>query len=430
MLNEFFGSFVSKRLYGVPLSLILAVGFSAFEVSIGIFIFMLEGKVAEGNDIRANIWEIIAYLTVLCLIAIECYFYSMLSASMDVGLVSELFAPDRVPAWLRFWLAPFGFVVVIGLVFMGHTFIEGLDQVRENGAIGQFRREMRKVQRIAQTLGDDFGHARESLGTLNLSLSAFHTELVGNDGQGPQASVRLEEAATAMKQAANDAAQARREPYACVAEADGLALLRTHLAFAIATLVAIGVLVWGEILFLRHLGVFGDAGPGMVTMISAGQSLLVLGAGWLLVPKVRLLPDDASQQLQSSPGRLSLQIAAIATLIFVGGFNVFLTLGQNGRPEWLWLAILLGCISFIAAVGSALPVLIAACWVAVETVGLAIGSAVVAVAALLAWFSAVTVAVLRAVLHWVAFPAMKTVELIRPSRGLTSVLPAGAQSDR
>jgi hypothetical protein len=364
MVNEFFESLVSVRVFGVRVSLILALFFSLLELGLGVLHFLSHEKNTKGsNDLRSNLWEIIIYLIVLILCLIEFFFYAVFSGSMDTSIWSNLFAPNDPPAVLRFWLGPFGFAIVIGLVGMGNLVLSGWNELSESRATIDFQNRLHEVRKLAEVIGQGFVGAREAANKLSNNLSNLGDKMGWIHDQPSPVSDDLENTLAKVEACFDHANDSRRDIYRQLDESEVISIFRKHCLIAISCLIAVFVFVWAQFIFLEHLLPFGSERPALSLLIGISEALILLFAGLATVEKMRMVPGTSPPEfaiLQYNPFMKGLGFLMMSAIV---GANLLLTVRGGEATEWLWFLFLLACIGFLVWAGRTLQPTIASGWI-------------------------------------------------------------------
>lgn len=425
MVSEFFYSLISYRIAGViKASLVFGLLFCLIEITFGLALYFAQEARKEKGGAFLSIAEIVCYVAIALLIAVEAVFYALFGANLDMSVFAELFAPDPVPQAAKFLLVPLGVVIVGALVAAGHAFFSALFTLSQLAALGEFKARMQSLKSVAKRVGEDFERVRDQLKGLKEELRDFSATLAGGPAAPPRMNDSIALALGDLQTTVEAAGRNRREPYAAMDESEGLDLFRRHLFFAVATGVVIAVFLWSEFVFLDRLGILNEA-PLFRLILSVFQAVVVLVASHFLVPSVRILPErDPIDVLPSANSRVA-QVVAGLTIAAVVGLNLMMTVARGSGTDWLWFFMLLACIGFLMLVGRSLGTLVAAVTAAAQWLGLVFATLFVWLGGIALHLVAAAIALVGGLLAILAYPARPLLALFT-SRRRASLVEAGA----
>jgi hypothetical protein len=390
VLQEFFRGVVTIYVLGISLSWILSIFFSILELGLGIWIYAQQQKSASG-DVRSIIAELVMFASIIALAAVECFFYSILSAQIDPEILRPLFAPDPVPSWALFWLAPFGPVIVVVLAFTGHAMIEGWEGLRHGKTARMLRRRLSDIESAGGKMVGEFEVAKGHAGEFDAQARKYKTQLVGRSDRPPALSQKIGEATQLLAATADRIALDRREPHAALLDGEVTRLFYTQALLGLGGMFVIGLFFFIQVAFLPRLDALVPAIPDILLVIAVVEAGVVLGASYMLSHAVRIVIEETQIKVVATPRDWLFGSVAVLAILAIIGFNIFLILRENSLGEWLWVALAMACIGYMIYVGRNLGLLVAALWNVLK-------GALCLAAAAIAWMLAALFAIIRAVL--------------------------------
>lgn len=423
LLSEFFDSFISLRVMGFKVSMLLAMFFSFIELAAGVWLYVTQETVKSGkSSIRSNIAELFLIAAILGLAAIEGWFYLLLSSQMDMSVINDLFAPDPAPAIARYWLVVIGPVVTFLLSFSGHVAFSGFNDLSTNAAAKDFERHLEEVRAMADSINDGFENARGKADMLKTSLAGLSTELQGQAETLGALPTVLSTNFASFESAIQAAANGRREIYGVMDDEEIQSLFRKQIFFAFGCLVVISVFIWSQAVFLDRIALFGANMMPLHVAFATAEAVAVLIASYAMTPRVRVLVDRSPPAViptEYFPGSRFLGLAAVGALILT---NLFLTVRQSTAAEWLWFFFLVGCILLLVIVGRSLPVTVAAGWTGLRWVAKSLYAVTVALVSALLFALRGALGLLEALIAIAAYPFALLMKWFSKDRPVSSQL--------
>lgn len=403
MLHEFFRGVISLYVFGIQLSLVLALFFSILELSIGVWLYSQQQKSAT-TDVRHVFAEILLITAVAALAAVEMFFYAILSSQIDPTILRPLFPAGTVPYWALYWLSPIGFVIVIVLAFTGHALVEAWDDLRHGATVHSLRSQLTAIQSAGSKLIQEFEIAKGHAKQLISHTKEFKKYFVGGKDQLPEISTLLENECEKLRTAAEEASAIRREPYADVDPAEGVRQFYIQIALGVIAVLVIWIFTFIQITFIPHLGGFVSGASSVPLIIALVEAGTILGASYLLGHKVRVAVKDKDAKIIITPQDVVFTGAAATTILAVAAFNIFLIVRKFDFNELLWVALALTCIGFMTYIGRNLGLLVAALWIASKGISLSIVSACGEGIAIVLGFIRITLLTISGVLLILGYP--------------------------
>ena len=411
VLQEFFRGIVTIYVVDIPLSWILSVFFSMLELGLGIWIYAQQQK-AHTGDIRSVIAELAMFAAVLALAGVEFFFYSILSAQIDPAILSPLFAPNPIPHWALFWLAPLGPVIVLVLAFTGHALIEGWDGLRHGATARNLRRQLSAIQTAGSKMIEEFEVAKVHAKELGTQAREYRNEFIGTDNQPPGLSVAVDQAVERLTVTAQSIAQARREPHVALEEGESARLYYTYVLLAFAGLCVLWIFFYIQMAFLPRLG---PISPRVAFIVAIAETVVVLGASYVLAHAARIVIEETEAKIVATPRDWVFGGVAVAAIVAVIGFNLFLILHEGTAGEWLWVALAMACVGYMIYVGRSLGLLVAAVWNVMKGVSFAIAAAVAGVLAALFGICRAVLLLFNGLLAILSYPFQILMRMFRRS---------------
>ncbi|MDH5179096.1 MAG: hypothetical protein OEZ39_06225 [Gammaproteobacteria bacterium] len=414
LLNQFFASFISMHVLGLSLSMILSLFFSVLEGILGIVLFYQQKKL-KGEDIRHHLGEAAIFLLIAALMAIEFVLYMVLSGQMDQEIFVSIFAPDPVPGYFKFWLAPFGVVVVGVLAFCGHLLIEGLTLIQQTTALGSIGKRLATYRNQTRTLNQGFENLNNLSDKIREGLDRYRNDLKGMDDNKPLVSADIVASMSELSALADGAHRERTSPEVS-GKIDVESSFYQYIFFGIGTAVVTWLFVWSQNIFMQKMQIFGAIPDSIYLIIALSETLVLLAAGlWISRPRVLTMGEGAQMVAEQPTSRWAL-LALIGIVLGILAFNAFMIIRENTRNEWSWFMMMLACIVALLYFGRNLKHILSACWYFVVTVARAIAIIVPVAFYIICYAISWLGKILDVVIELIAYPSIKLSRLISSRR--------------
>jgi hypothetical protein len=404
MLNEFFSSFISIYIFGISASFVLSGFFSFAELATGVFLYFNDVSASE-KGLRYAVSQIALCLCILAFMGVESFFYTVLSGQMDRQILTDFFAPQAPPDWLKYWLTPFGFVVVALLSYSGHLTMSGADQIAQNSIAREFRRKMARYQDYARSVGDRLEDLRQRATGVQTAVAILRDEMIGSKGQPPLISTRISETISRFEKAVDSATEARREIYAEASHGEILNQLSVHVILAVGCLLVITVYAWTASVFLSA-GALGSVLSGWAPVIALAEATILLGAAYFLKAPAHLVAVGEEFEFISHTITWLRIVGPMLAVVALVAFNAFLTLSHATSENFWCFALLLGCMAYFFYVGHNLPLLASVLWLCAISLLRTLGLVLCAVSAGVLGGAAVIFRLIAALLFILGFPVL------------------------
>jgi hypothetical protein len=211
------------------------------------------------------------------------------------------------------------------------------------------------------------GHAKE----LNNQIRDYKNELVGANNAPPALSTVIDHSIQRLAATAQSIAQDRREPHVTLQDGESTRIYYTQVLLALAGLCVLWVFLHIQTAFLPRLGALAFSVIVVIAIVEAG---VVLGASYMLSHGVRIVIEEAEAKVVATPRDWVFGGAAVAAIVAVVGFNLFLILREGAASEWLWVALAIACVAFMVYVGRNLSLMAAAVWNALKGIAFAMAA--------------------------------------------------------
>ncbi|MDB5470306.1 MAG: hypothetical protein JWR84_1866 [Caulobacter sp.] len=337
LLNLFFRDVLTIRLYGVPASLLVSIGFIVAEMALGFGIayFFKAGMRPAG------------YLLVF-VVGLAALFEAIIFGIVSYGFELDIPLLDDNPL-LKLWMAPLGIIFVTATAVVGYIFHRTKDELDDVNGAARLRREINAVNRFVRGLPGRWdgiaGKARNAEGAIGSFVDAL-----GNKAgalKGAIDAVRTER--EAMTRAL---VEAKVDDWREWLEGSGGDV---RLATGQNVLIAAGTVGVGYGFVRTLFRVFADSAiaswPTSVLLglaIAFGLAFFLLG--WYGFQRIQLVETDKARvyPLRSAPAETWV-FGTLLMLVSVGVVAVVVqALGVRGVPQ---AAILLACGAILAVAG-------------------------------------------------------------------------------
>lgn len=404
LLTRFFESFFEEYIsydWGLKWATVVALMFSLLELALGVSMFYV-GRQVERDSLLAPLAKTVVVLMVLALAFIESYLYLLLSADLarqSRDMLAELPALQSLRHW---WLAPFGFVIVVGLSFVGHALMDGLNRFADASHLKDLRRALEDFRRSLARADSGWESLRSRLEGGRGLLTEFGERLAGAGG----ALGELRSTRERLRETVEALLAARREPVSATSPVEAAA------AFAALKLQA----ALGAIAFvaLCALAVQGLQATGSLATLAwpLGIGLALLQAGALLVAGYKAYPPVTSALEGAGDAVLRSTRESLTGLACLGVAVASLALGYALVPHGdavlrqALLAIMAVAAGAFFLLGRSLPgVALAATTLARQAASLS-AAALTALAGLGLGIAFVALRALAGLVHAAAYPAL------------------------
>jgi hypothetical protein len=165
-----------------------------------------------------------------------------------------------------------------------------------------------------------------------------------------------------------------------------------------------------EVAFLSQLGAIA---PEVLIIIAIVEAAVVLGASYVLAHPVRFVIAETDIEVVATPRDWAFGGAAVAAIIAIIGFNVFLIATEGTAGEWLWLALAIACVAYMVYAGRNLGLLLAAIWNVLKGVALALVAALASALAAVFGICRALLLALNGVLAILSYPFQILMRLFR-----------------
>lgn len=405
LLNQFFESFISMHVLGFRVSMILSLFFSFLEAVLGVVLYFQQKKL-KGEDIRHHLGEMMIFALIGLLMIIEFVLYMVLSGQMDPEVFVSIFAPEPVPHYFKFWLAPFGLVVVGVLAFCGHLFIEGLYMLMQTTVLGSIDKRIEEYEKLTRNLNKGIKNINDLAGKAKQGLESYVAELRGVEGNKPTIAEDIIKSTQELTEMAEVVAVERSKPVEAK-NTDVESSYYQYIFFGVATLIVTGLFVWCQVNFLDKLALFNTDSDYLYLVIALVEVVALLAAGYALARPKLLMMDEGAAAIIEEPASRWIVAVLITIVIGILGFNAFLIVRENSASEWSWLMLMVACIGALLYFGRNLKHILSACWCFIGVVARALSLIVPVIFAVLchivSWLGKIADVVIEAV----AYPTIK-----------------------
>jgi hypothetical protein len=407
LLTKFFESFIEDYIsynLGVKWSTIFGLFFSVIELALGILLYYV-GKPETRDALIGPLKKLVIVLLILGLACIEAYLYLLLSA--DIGRQikeSNIILPSGLEGMHSWWLAPLGFVVVITLAFIGHSFIDAVNKFADAGHLKELRAALADVKRSWASVDSIWAGVQSKSQGAKTALLEFERELLAEQRVEASALSAVQGAIEKLSETAKSLIALRREPVSKSTTAESAGIFDAQTLFAVTFLVTLLAFCWLQIHFLGKLPDFKDVNWVVYLLIALVEATAILVSSYKAYPVVTTLVEGhGSEAIRSARERATSAIclAIIAASVL---FNLLLT-RQESEIRWaiMFFAALVA-IGGLALLGRTLPLLTFVLGVMTRQ-ALAITAAGCALLLSgLTWITYVVISVVIYLLYFLAFP--------------------------
>lgn len=400
MLREFFASFISLRVFGIQISLVVSCFFSLLEVALGAcYTFVGNGN----SSLPRLVVRIGAPVLVLFMASIEWHFYAKFGEALQFDNLDDLFG-KILPGGAGSWFAVFGVVISFALFVLGDLLFVALQQLFRGNVVRRYRAFLRARMRYADSLRVALGEARESTKELKQAISTVSAALAPIGRQIPKTVRDITEAKGAFEEAFEKAKRTRLEPYKEVGRSEMLWSYYTGIFRAISVVITYFIIAIA-------FGAFGLNTPvtiGHVTLpgfaVALGEIVLVLGAGNGTGRLMVSMTTDSEIAKYTSRSNVILAGCAYAVAITVVAGDGLTFLNRGTFIDVMWFAFTCAACFWLFVVGRSLGLTISAVWVFIQSCVVLLASAVAFLAGSCLLVVRLVIALFRALLELLAYP--------------------------
>lgn len=379
--------------HGYAISTILAVGFTVFEIALGIFVVFAAQPAAKYSLI----------VLVLMVAFLEANFYARMGKGMHWSILDAWFPEGEAPAWTQQWLGLFGLVIVGGLAFCGHEFVKSLRKVTDNHIVRQWRSFLRQRTNIANEMAERLSTVERTRGVIVKSLDDVRTAFSATSGIAESNLSVIEAAKDAFLAEIDKASKIRLEDKRRLDRGAMIRMLLESLALIFGTVLAFVLTA-----YLYRVLSASDAGLwltgwqlGLTVAVGKGGLLLLIGnlasRSSAILPATDGLPATAVY----SGARLLIAYAVLAVAIGGDAFYSLRGLTSAGALVFVLLAI---ANVFLLFVGTKLGLMGAAFVSCAHSLGLLACAGILALGGIAVWLVYLAVVLVRLMLVVLSMP--------------------------
>ncbi len=408
LLTKFFESFFEEYIsyqWGIKWATVVALMFSLLELALGISMYYLTRSTNQ-DSVMAPLAKGVVLLMVIGLAFIEAYLYLLLSA--DIARQTKDIAPN-LPAELErirhWWLAPLGFVIVVGLSFIGHALVDGLNRFIEARHLADLRAALTEFQRTLAQMDSIWDSLRTKVDGAKSALANFASDL----GSGSPASVfqSVKEMIEKMSEAVQSLISARRNPISQVSNAEAASIFDFHVFLVVIFVVTLVAFCWLQVHFLGLIAGFKDVPWVIYLAVGLLESGAILAAGYKAYPSGTTIVEGGGvgNVLRSSRETL-VNLACVAIVLSTVVLNFFVTKQES---SFLWaamFAVALIAIGVLTILGRTLPLLIFVLSTLVKQITSAAAGFLILLGYVIAWFVSIFLKLVIYFLYLLAFPML------------------------
>lgn len=407
LLTKFFESFFEEYIsyhWGIKWATMVAFMFSLLELALGVGMYYLGRSTAGRNNIMGALAKTVVILMVIALACIESYLYLLLSS--DIARQTKDFAGlsgfGNVHQW---WLAPFGFVIVIGLSFLGHALVDGLNQFIESGHLQDLKASLVEYQRSLARMDSIWDSLQTKTEGAKRSLTNFAADLAGSSAPISVLS-STKEVTGKLVTTVQSLVSARREPVAQVSNAEADSIFDTHIFLLAIFLVTLVVFCWLQVHFLSFIPAFKHVSWLVYLAIGLLEAGAVMAAGYKAYPSVTTVVEGAVGDVLRSSREKLVNIGCLTIVISAVFLNLFITRQETYIMWAAMFAVALIAIGVLAILGRTLALLTFVASTLVKIAGTSLVSLLVWTAAVVTWIVSLLVRVTTYALYLSAYPTL------------------------
>lgn len=410
LLTKFFESFFEEYIsyqLGIKWATMLGLFFSTIEISCGVIMYYISKNNSQNNSLTGPALKALILLIILGFASIEGFLYLMLSADIArQASASGLNLPAQFESFRHWWLAPFGFGVVVCLALTGHLLIDGFNKFVEAGRMKELRLALEEFKRGLTRMDSIWDDLRTRINTAKMAILAFRSDLAGQDNTTTTASViaSVKGALAELTATVNSLIALRREPFSHVSKAEATSVFDTHIFLSLIFLVTLVVFCWLQIHYLGTLPDFENVHWSIFLLIGLLESGAILVAGYKAYPANTVLTEGIGTEAIHSPREHLIGLSCLAVVISCVLLNLFLTRNDSTFQWAVMFSLSLASIGVLVVLGRTLTLLMFVLSTVIQQNLTILGAAIWLAAYAIIWCAHITIRLFIYGLYLAAFP--------------------------
>lgn len=401
--ESFFEEFISYKL-GIKWATMIGFLFSIIELALGVF-FCHYSKEENRDSLLGPALKALFVFLVLALACIEGYLYMLLSADIAKQIKeSNLLLPAGLEGMHSWWLAPFGFVVVITLALVGHAVMDSVNKAFEAGHLKELRTLLHELKSSMVRANSNWDSVHAKRDAAVKGLSEFNNDLCGNSNGVAGVLQTISQATDKMGQTVASLAGLRREPISTITRAEAAGVYRLHV-FLVFVFVAVSVaFCWLQIHFLVAIPEFIAVDRSVFLLLAIVESAAIVFASYKAYPSVTSIVDGSGTEVLRSTSEKFISFVCLLIVLAAAVLILFLTRQESIFTWVVMYSLAIVFIGVLVLVGRTLPlstlvagVLIRQTMAALAALGLILGSG-------FTWFVHAVLYAVNCLLYFVAYP--------------------------